>query len=224
VPVLQSVLRPPQLGYQPAFEGYSRDPARAAEILAADGWTRGEGGIFSKDGTDLRIALSFDSSSPLRATTARLIAQQARDAGIVIVARPLPAERLFGSVLNQGDFEAAMAAFGGGVDPSVTGLLATDQIPTEENGFSGQNVYRWSDLEADSLMRRSDRQVDDAARAATLARLQRIVAREVPLIPLYQQPNTVVHTQELTGVRENPTQAEVFWNSAVWSLGGSAGG
>ena len=136
----------------------------------------------------------------------------------------MPIERLFGSVLNQGDFTAVMAAFGGGVDPSPTGLLASDQIPTEENGFSGQNVYRWSDSEADSLMRRSDRQVDDAARAATLARLQRIIADQVPLIPLYQQPNTVVHTTALSGVRENPTQAEVFWNSGVWSLGGSAGG
>jgi peptide/nickel transport system substrate-binding protein len=224
VPVLQSVLRPVQLGYRPAFEGYAYDPARAADLLRQAGWTRDGDGIFAKSGTELRIPLLSESGNELRSTTARLIARQARAAGIRIEPRQLPVERLFGSVLNQGDFTAVMAAFGGAVDPGVTGLLAGDQIPTKENGFSGQNVYRWSDPEADSLMSRSDHQVDDAARAATLGRLQGIVADQVPLIPLYQQPNTVVHTAALAGVRENPTQAEVFWNSGEWSLGGSAGG
>lgn len=220
VPVLQSVLREGQLGFAPSFSGYGYDPDRAASLLEAAGWARGAEGYFAKDGRELRIPLLFESESRLRGTTARLIAEQARAAGIRVEPRSLPGARLFGPLLVQGDFTALMTAIGGGVDPSVTGLLAGDQIPTEGNGFSGQNVYRWSDPEADSLMRRSDREVDDAARSGTLARLQDIVAREVPLIPLYQQPNTVVHTDALSGVRENPTQAEVFWNSAVWSLGG----
>lgn len=222
VPVLDSVLRPVQLGYAPAFAGYRYDPARAAALLSRAGWTRDGDEIFSKNGTPLRIPLVTDSQNALRATTARLMTEQARAAGIEIEPRQMPADRIFGTLLNLGDFTAVMAAFGGGVDPSVTGLLAGDQIPTKENGFSGQNVYRWSDPEADSLMRGSDRQVDDIARAATLERIQRIVAAQVPLIPLYQQPNTVVHTSALSGVRQNPTQAEVFWNSGVWSL--SSGG
>ncbi len=223
VPVLQSPLRPLQLGYQPAFEGYAHDPSRAAAILSRAGWNRGADGIFAKDGAALRIPLVTDSGNELRSTTARLIAGQARAAGIEIEPRQIPADRIFGSILGQGDFTAIMAAFGGGVDPSPTGLLAGDQIPTEENGFSGQNVYRWSDPEADSAMRRSDREVDDAARARDLVRVQRIVAAQVPLIPLYQQPNTVVHTTALSGVRQNPTQAEVFWNSGEWSLEGATG-
>jgi peptide/nickel transport system substrate-binding protein len=220
VPVLQSLLRPQQLGYQPAYEGYAYDPEHAAELLTQAGWSRDDDGFFSKEGEELRIPLIFESENALRATTARLIAEQARAAGIRIEPRPLPGERIFTSLLNQGDFQAVMAALGGGLDPTVTGLLASDQIPTEENGFSGQNVYRWSDPEADSLMRRSDRQLDEVDRAATLSRLQGIIAEQVPLIPLYQQPNTVVHTTALSGVRQNPTQAEVFWNSGEWTLGG----
>jgi peptide/nickel transport system substrate-binding protein len=134
------------------------------------------------------------------------------------VPRPESSDRIFGSMLGQGDFLAVMVAFGGGVDPSPTALLASDQIPTEGNQFTGQNVYRWSNAEADRLLALSDRQVDDAARAESLARLQELLAEEVPLIPLYQQPNTVAHVTGLEGVRVNPTQAEVFWNSAEWSL------
>jgi len=224
VPVLQSVVRDGQFGHVDAFAGYSYDPARAAALLTEAGWARDADGIFAKDGAELRIPLVTDSEHELRGTTARLIAQQARAAGILIEPRQLPGDRIFGSLLNQGDFAAVMLAFGGGADPSVTGLLAGDQIPTEENGFSGQNVYRWSDPEADSLMRRSDARVDDAARARDLRRVQEIVASQVPLIPLYQQPNTVTHTTGLRGVRENPTQAEVFWNSGEWSLGGAPDG
>ena len=218
VPVLQSPVRPEQLGYAPAFEGYAHSPERAAGILEGAGWVRGADGIFAKNGTRLEIPLATQSDSELRLTTARLLADQAEAAGIRIVPRPTPAELLFGSQLGQGDFTAAMLAFGGGVDPSLTALLASDQIPTEENDFTGQNVYRWSDAEADTLLTRSDREVDDEARVRSLGRIQEIVADQVPLIPLYQQPNTVAHVAALQGVKENPTQAEVFWNSAEWSL------
>jgi peptide/nickel transport system substrate-binding protein len=218
VPVLQSVVRPAQLGYAPAFEMYAHDPGRAAALLEEAGWTRGEDGIFEKDGKALEVPVAYSSESELRRTTARLMVQQAQEAGIRLVPTPMSSDRLYGSVLNQGDFTAAMAAFGGGGDPSLTGLLASDQIPTKENAFLGQNVYRWSDPEADSLMRRSDHEVVDAERVATLGEVQGIVAREVPLIPLYAQPNTVAYVSDLEGVEVNPTQAEVFWNSAEWSL------
>ena len=72
-----------------------------------------------------------------------------------------------------GDFTAAMYAIGGGLEPTVTGLLASNQIPTEGNGFTGQNVYRWSDPDADRLMRLSDRTIDDATRRGPSGRCRR---------------------------------------------------
>jgi peptide/nickel transport system substrate-binding protein len=223
VPVLQSLLRPFQLGYSPSYERYGYDPDRAMGLLREAGWNPGADGILEKDGKELAIPLVTTSESELRRTTARLLAEQARRAGIRLVPRAESSDRIFGSLLSQGDFVAVMVAFGGGVDPSPTALLASDQIPTEGNDFTGQNVYRWSNDEADRLLALSDRQIDDAARAESLARLQEVLADEVPLIPLYQQPNTVAYVAGLEGVRVNPTQAEVFWNSAEWSLAGGSG-
>lgn len=218
VPVLQSLLRPSQLGYSPTFEPYRYDPDRAAGILEAAGWVRGDDGIFAKDGKRLEIDMSTFSGDDLRRTEVRLLAEQARKAGIEVHLRSRTPDQLFGNDLAHGDFTTALLAFGGGVDPSPTGLLASDQIPAEENGFTGQNVYRWSDPEVDRLLRSSDREVDEDARVAQLGRIQEILADQVPLIPLYAQPNTVAHVEALQGVRENPTQAEVFWNSGEWSL------
>jgi peptide/nickel transport system substrate-binding protein len=217
VPVAQSVLKPFQPGYADSFARYSYDPGAAGHLLEAAGWRRGGDGVFAKDGHELRVPLSFDAGDDLRATTARLMARQAKAAGILIVPTPENQDALYGG-LADGTFTASMFAIGGGLDPSLTGLLASDQVPSEGNRFSGQNVYRWTDREADTLMRRSDSQIDPDARAATLRRLSDRVADQVPLLPLYQQPNAVAFTSALHGVDENPTQAEVFWNSAEWSL------
>ena len=132
------------------------------------------------------------------------MADQAERAGIRITLRPRTPEQLFGSDLGQGDFTTVLIAFGSGVDPSPTALLASDQIPTEENDFSGQNVYRWSDAEVDRLLASSDREVNDEARAVQLGRIQEILADQVPLIPLYAQPNTVAHVTALQGVKVEP--------------------
>jgi peptide/nickel transport system substrate-binding protein len=220
VPVLQSLLRPSQLGYRPTYEGFTYDPSRAIEILEEAGWERGAGGVFGKDGTRLEIPMSTLAGDELRRTEVRLMAEQAAEAGIDIRLRSRTPDQLFGNDLGEGAFTTALLAFGGGVDPSPTALLASDQIPSEENGFAGQNVYRWSDPEVDRLLRSSDREVDEEARVSQLGRIQEILADEVPLIPLYAQPNTVAHVAALRGVRENPTQAEVFWNSGEWSLDG----
>jgi peptide/nickel transport system substrate-binding protein len=217
VPVAQSVLKPFQPGYADSFARYSYDPGAAAGLLGRAGWRRGDDGVFAKDGHELRVPLSFDAGDDLRATTARLMARQAKAAGILIVPTPENQDALYGG-LADGTFTASMFAIGGGLDPSLTGLLASDQVPSEGNRFSGQNVYRWTDREADTLMRRSDSQIDPGARDATLRRLSDRVASQVPLLPLYQQPNAVAFTSALHGVDENPTQAEVFWNSAEWSL------
>lgn len=219
-PVLQSLLRPFQLGYRPAFARYAHDPAAAARELEAAGWRRGADGIYTRRGARLVLPLVVPSEGELRLSTARLLAAQARRAGIELRPRPAPADRIFGALLAQGEFTLLMAAFGGGVDPSITGLLAGDQIPTAANGHAGQNVYRYANPRLDALLARSDRQVDDAARAATLARIQRIIARDVPLIPLYQQPNTVAARDTIAGIRANPSQADTFWNSAEWAVRG----
>lgn len=221
VPVLQSLLRPSQLGYSPTYERYGHDPQKAIDLLEGDGWTRGDDGVFVKDGKRLEFDMSTLAGDDLRRNEVRLLADQARTAGFDIHLRSRTPDQLFGNDLGQGDFTTALLAFGGGVDPSPTALLASDQIPAEENDFSGQNVYRWSNAEVDRLLRSSDREVDEDARVAQLGRIQEILADEVPLIPLYAQPNTVAHIEALQGVRENPTQAEVFWNSGEWSLAGA---
>ena len=91
-PVAQSVLRPFQLGYEPAFDGYGYDPERARALLTAAGWTLGADGIFEKGGRKLEIPIVITAGDELRRTTVRLMADQAARAGIRLT-RPLRAAR-----------------------------------------------------------------------------------------------------------------------------------
>ncbi len=106
VPVLQSVVRPAQLGHTPAFDGYAHDPERAIALLEQAGWTRGDDGVFEKDGRDLRIPVAYSSESELRRLTARLMVEQAAAAGIRLGGRrwsaPCRADRHGACVLRRG--------------------------------------------------------------------------------------------------------------------------
>lgn len=220
VPVLQSPLRPFQPGHLPVFGRYAYDPARAAALLEAAGWRRDGSGVFARDGRRLELTVATPAGNELRRRTVRLLAARARAAGVVLRYRPEPPDRLYGRTLPRGDFDLALLAYGGSLDPSLTGTFASAQIPSEANGGTGQNYGRWRNARADALMRRSDAAVAPARRGRLLGALQRVVAEDVPVIPLYQQPNTAAHVAALTGVRVNPTQVELFWNSARWRLGG----
>lgn len=218
--VLQSPILPLQPGHRPAFARYEYDPARAVTALEAAGWQRADDGIFARGGTRLEVELAVPAGAEVRRSSARLIRDQAAAAGIAIRVRVESPQRLFGPILGQGRFDLAMFAIGGGTDPSLSALLASDAIPMPANAHAGQNIYRARIPGLDELLSQADATVDPVGRAALLARIQGVVADHVPLVPLYQQPNTVALRGDVEGVRVNPSLAEVYWNSGEWTMPG----
>ena len=219
VPVLQSVVRPAQLGYAPAFEGYAHDPDRAAALLEEAGWTRGGDGIFEKDGRDAR--------DPGRV----LLRERAAPHDRAAHGRPGPRgrhpHRAHADARPTGS-TAARSTWG--TSPRRCGVRrrrgsephrAPRQRPDPDGGERVPRpervpVERSGGRQPDAPLRPGGRR--RAARPRRSGEIQDIVARQVPLIPLYAQPNTVAYVDALQGVKVNPTQAEVFWNSAEWSL------
>ena len=77
-------------------------------------------------------------------------------------------------------------------DPSVTNLYNIDGIPSEDNGFSGQNFTAYASQRASDLAFASDAEIDEAARLALVRELGAVLAADVPWIPLYVLPNLLV--------------------------------
>jgi peptide/nickel transport system substrate-binding protein len=62
--------------------------------------------------------------------------------------------------------------------------------------------------------------VDRSRRKELLFRAQEIIAREAPLIPLYNRTIVSAVPETLNGVTPNPTNAGLFWNVHQWAIEG----
>ena len=215
---LDSALVPLQFGYKPSFAKYTYQPAKAKAILTAAGWNCSSTPC-TKGGQSLRIEVKTTTGNTQRQKNIAYWAAKAKEAGFDLVYTPEPASKLFGGTLTNGDFVVANFAFSGSFDPSLTSILAARQVPTQANGFAGQNYYRYTS--ADGLLNASDEAVDPTKRKQDLFKLQDKLAKDVPFLPLYARPNSTAHQTRLRGPDVNPTQAEIMWNVNTWTVGAS---
>ena len=79
----------------------------------------------------------------------------------------------------------------------------------------GSNNYRWCNEDATRLLKLADSSPDVAQRSKALHEVQRIMAEEVPLLPLYQRPDTVAYTERVQNIKNNPLGGQL-WNVADW--------
>jgi ABC-type transport system substrate-binding protein len=61
--------------------------------------------------------------------------------------------------------------------------------------------------------------VDAAKRNQLIYAAEKLMAADVPTIPLYSQPDFVLSYKNIKNVKGNPTQEAVTWNAETWSLG-----
>ena len=82
-------------------------------------------------------------------------------------------------------------------DPTVTAHYDIDGIPSEANGFSGQNFTAYASRQASDLAFAIDAEVDEAARLELVRELGTLLGSDVPWIPLYVLPNLLAWNPEV---------------------------
>ena len=143
------------------------------------------------------------------------IQQQLQKVGITVEIKNTSSPSLFEERLPEGDFDVAQWAWLATPEPRLNALYGADSFPPD-----GQNYYRYENPKASFLMQRADTTVDPEERANIIKQVQRILADDLPLIPLYQRPVYYAHDENLEGPEVNPTPAGPFWNIGEWSLRG----
>lgn len=204
VPPLQSVLVPEQEAfYTAAWEGYTYDPDRARGLV--------EEAV--ADGAEPTITFSTTSGVALRETLQQIIQQQLEEVGITVEIENTSGENFFGAWLPEGNFDMGEWAWLATPEPQLTTLFSGNQLPPD-----GQNHYRYTDEEVTSLLEESDTATDEGKRATLLRQAQVRMAEDLPLIPLFQRPETYAYSENLSGPEVNPTLAGPFWNIGEWEL------
>ena len=67
-----------------ALPKYSNDPAKAEELLTAEGWSKRDGAWYDASGNQVRLALGTPSTSDIASTAAEAAAAQLTDFGITV--------------------------------------------------------------------------------------------------------------------------------------------
>jgi peptide/nickel transport system substrate-binding protein len=194
--------------YVPNWKRYAYDPAQSRRLLAQAGCTRSAADpIFSCAGEPLALELVVASDVPHRARAVELMRQQLRSAGIDLRPSFIPNSVLIPQIIPTGAFDIAYFGF---VGTFSTGHKLIYGCGASRNftGYCQRLVTR--DLDS------ADRILDDRQRGTVLNRVDRQLARDVPVIPMYQTLAALVLRRDVRNVVPSP---DIFmWNAEDWWL------
>ena len=158
------------------------DPEKAKALLD-------EAGFPDPPGLEPRMRLVLRTTSDrFRQSVARAIAGMLREVGVEVDVRPSEAATLI-SDLNKGRFELTLLQVPEVIEPHVLSwFFDSERVPGP--GGEGANRWRYENKELDALFEAGRTRVDLEERRGVYRRAQRILARDLPVLPLWQ-PDTV---------------------------------
>lgn len=163
-------------------------PADAGKALDALGYRMGPGGVrVGRDGKRLEFTLLVQSNNPLRLRAAELIAAQVKPAGIQFNVRALDATTVQQAVWP--DFDVAK---GRNFDLAMFGWSAPVMSRVDLRGLFNSNpaagtinIGGYKNATVDALTERMLTTVDLEQRKQLAARVQAIVAQDLPFVTLW---------------------------------------
>jgi peptide/nickel transport system substrate-binding protein len=217
-PVAASFVNPLDLGYTYDVPRYRFEPIRAEGLLEAAGWGKGGDGIRrNAEGQRLSFELMTTAGNRSRELVEQVLQSQWRRIGVDIRIKNEPARVLFGETLPHRRFDMAMYAWISSPENVPRSILHSSEIPSEANGFVGQNATGYANPEMDRLIDALEIELEADKRKALWAEAQRLYAAELPSLPLYFRSDVFVLPKWLSGVRPTGNQSPTTLWITDWS-------
>lgn len=209
--------------YNPNLPKHPYSLAKAASMLAADGFKKGPGGVLEKNGQPFNLDLWTGSSDDNGQKIAPILKNLWGSIGINVTLRSQSFTTIFGASGPQ--FKKNMSgifyAWFNGNDPDDTYYWAGSQRMTSPTSAGGNAVgyfYPFSfQGQIDRLTAAGTATVDTAKRRAIYFQIQNLLATQVPVIFLFWLPGFEVVPTNLQGIQPSP-YAHAFWNVTDWRL------
>ena len=202
-PVAHGSVSPLDWVYDENTPHYPFDPQEAARLLDEAGWSDIRNGVrHNAVGESLRLQIMTTAGNRSRELVQQVLQSQWRDVGVDVTIRNEPAAVFFGETVTRREFDAmAMFAWLSSPENVPRTTLHSEQIPSAENGWSGQNHMGYNNPVMDDLIDRLEIELDRDKRQAMWAELQRLYADDLPVLPLYWRAQPYVLPKWLDGVR-----------------------
>ncbi|OKO87863.1 ABC transporter substrate-binding protein [Bradyrhizobium sp. NAS80.1] len=192
------------------------DVNRAGKILDQAGWAKGADGIRAKNGVRLSFTNSTTSGDPLREQVQQFLQQTFAQLGVEMKISNLPAAVMWGEFWTQSQFDSVIvgSSYLIGADPDVTNRLHSRSIAVK--GGRGSNNAQYNNPEVDALLDKGARTFDPEARRAIYSRVQELVRRDLPFLPLYQSNAVEGLKKGINGFVPNGNTRTESWNALAW--------
>lgn len=199
-----------QPAYDPVFARYAGDSAAVAALMGDHGCARGADGIWVCGGIRASVKLATTTGNQQRALVQQQLIGQAGAAGIELVPDNSSAGVLFGSRLGARDYEAIMFAWvRSAAMPSLTSLY----------GCGGQqNFMNYCSPALDALALAAETELDPAERARLANDANRVLAEDMPSLPLFMRIAFLARREALRGPQLNAAGFGT-WNTEEWRFG-----
>ena len=119
--------------------------------------------------------------------------------------------------MNGRKYDTAEFAWVTGIEPPCN-LYQGNQLPTAENGWSGQNNTGWANAAFDTACTAASSALDDTVKKDQHALAQKLFSEGVPSIILYAPAKICVFRPEVTGVQMDATETSELWNVENFNL------
>lgn len=218
-PVSHTYLPARHPGYTENVVKYPYSPDQARTLLRQAGFTPGADGFLrNAAGHRLTLELNTTAGNRVREQIAQIIQKNLRDVGIELKIQNYPARVLLGDLTNKRGFKA-MTMYAWILSPTsdCDSLYTSDGIPSEANGWAGQNYPGYRNPEMDKLCKAASREIDEAKRNELLKQSAVIFSRDLPALPLYVRAQVAaakIGLQNFVAIQLTTTYET--WNAHRW--------
>ncbi|MGI9004773.1 MAG: ABC transporter substrate-binding protein [Streptosporangiaceae bacterium] len=182
----------------PAAQTYRYDPAKANQLLTADGWKMGPNGIRVKNGKQLTLRFFVRNQSPETVQEAPYITGWLKQVGIKVTTTSMSDSQLTADIGN-GDYD--MFIWGWGVEPNPDFQLSVFTCGQRSTGSPPNFTPGWSDSfycnPAYDKLYHSQQGLDGNARAAVVKKMQSMLYTDDPYSVLYYWNDTQAYRSDL---------------------------
>jgi ABC-type transport system substrate-binding protein len=204
---------PGEAGYRPDFARWRHNPAKALALLrrhCTGGPTAPSAAntkVWQCAGLPALFGYVWPSTAPARTLIEQVARANLKAVGIQIADRPLPFADAVDRIAS-GDFDLGEYADFTTGDPGDW----YDQYRC----FGDGNATGYCSHTVDALLKAANGELDPEKRTALFQRADAIMAAELPGIPLFQKPATLIHKSALAGLGPSATPDGPFWNVQDW--------
>ncbi|HEX7829498.1 MAG TPA: ABC transporter substrate-binding protein [Thermoanaerobaculia bacterium] len=192
--------------YNAKVQPVEYNPTGAAALLASAGWRDSDGdGILDRGGMKFAFTMLIVAGNKASIEQSQVLQDALKRVGVQLDVRAVDGAAYSEAVFAR-NFQAAFVAWVVDPDPNPKGLFHSKMVAP-----AGMNVIGYRNAEADELMDRAERELDQSRRQELYFHLHEIIARDQPYLFLVQSSIKWATNKRVQNVREGKGFGLFHW-------------